>query len=182
MLMLVGTTTVWRVRGGSARCWVSVMDARAGGPSDRRVSPPCYGLDRRPGPTGLTAQGRVTCRMPRHISSVVPSPHTTYRSSWPSNAGQLVAQPLDVAAGHLDRVAGVSCTGSIGFAPWLSKSQTGMSRTVCAAVGAGVDLDLDRAAEQVHVAGDAADRRRPVDRAGAGLHVARRRRPPPHRK
>ena len=34
-------------------------------------------------------QGRVTVRIPRHISSVVPSPHTTYLSGMPSNDGSL---------------------------------------------------------------------------------------------
>ena len=112
---------------------------------------------------GRTAGGAVRAgelSRPRHISSVVPSPQTTYRSSWPSNDGQLVAQPLHVAAGHLHLVARVQT------------HRVDRLRTLVVEVphrdvedGAGprrarVDLDRDGAAEQVHVAGHPVDRRR----------------------
>ena len=84
MSMLLGTTTVWV--GGSCGASVrgvvrlSVMDARGGRPSES-VAVPLHATEQvayaplscASGP----AQGRVTCSIPRHISSVVPSPQTT---------------------------------------------------------------------------------------------------------
>ena len=76
-----------------------------------------------------TRRRRRPSSMPRHISSVLPSAHMTYRSSrWVSNAGSWsrshcwcwqVTRTVSPAS---------RCTGSIGLAPWLSKSQIGMSQ------------------------------------------------------
>ena len=82
MSMLLGTTTVWVGRS----CWVpgwfvAVMDARDGRPSGSVMEPLHATEPVGARPTSMWRsvpdQGRVTCSIPRHISSVVPSPHTT---------------------------------------------------------------------------------------------------------
>ena len=111
--------------------------------------------------------------MPRHISSVVPSPQTTYFSWVPSNAGSR-SRSSWLWWQVTRRVSPASrCSGSIRRAPWSSKFQSGMSRTCVRVRRAGVGLDLDPLAEQVHVAGRAEDRHRARDGPGAGGGVGR---------
>ena len=106
--------------------------------------------------------GRVTSRIARHISSVVPSPQTTYLSGWPSNEGSRSRSSWLCRQVTLTVSPGFRTAGLIGWLPWLSKSQTGMSSSVRAPGVPGVGLDLDRACR----AGACGRRRRGRSRAG----------------
>ena len=163
MLMLLGTTTV---------CRVACEDAA--GPVVRvRVSHGCpvraafrSGFERlhvtgAGGRARAHRQGRVTVQDAQaHLVGGALAPHDV-PVGLALERRQLVAQPLDVPAGDLDGVdRRRACTGLIGLAALVVEVPDRDVEEGPRPRRAGVDLDLDRAAEQVHVAGDAADRRR----------------------
>ena len=143
MGMLLGTTTVCLVRGAAVALGVCHRGLML-----RLLTPA--------GHTAIGhAQGRVTSRRPRHISSVVPSPHTTYRSSWPSNAGSRSRSDWScrqVTRGCRRASAAPASPGGALVVEVPDRDVEHLCRPV--------DLDLDRAAEQVHVPGGGADRHR----------------------
>ncbi len=123
--------------------------------------------------------GRVTPRMPRHISSVVPSPHTTYRSGRPRSAGSLSRQAWSWVQVTRSTVAGLHDGGRDRDGALVVEVPHPGVEQGARPGGAGVEVDADARAQQVHVAGDGAHRRRVLHgararlgRAGPGLEGA----------
>ena len=138
-------------------------DVRVGERHRQRLDPH-DGVD--PGPAddehvarGVGPHGRVTPRMPRHISSVVPSPQTTYRSGMPRSSGSLSRQAWSWVQVTRIRSPGLTTVGVIETAPLVVEVPHFGVEQGPRPGGAGVEVDPDARPEPVHVAGDGADGR-----------------------
>jgi hypothetical protein len=111
-------------------------------------------------------------RIPVHISSLVPSPHTTYLGG-SFSLRQEFAQPGVVGSGDPDVVSGLEDEGSAQLLVFLVvEVERRHVENGVGIGGAGVDLDLHGASEQVinrSAAGSACSRprHRPSDRHDA---------------
>ncbi len=115
-------------------------------------------------------------RMARHISSVVPSPHTTYRGSVPCSAGS--CDLSEASCRHRTRRVspGPMSTGlGSGTAPACRNPSSDVEQVLLVGL-ARVQGDGDLAAQQVHVTGDREHRGGRGHRTIACLHRAGSRR------
>src|SRR5262245_41905776 len=103
-----------------------------GNPQSIRVRAGQY-VNRGTPPPGRAGRAQLLAQvtLPRHISSLVPSPHTTYRGGRSLSAGSFARRVASWVQVTRNVSPGLIITGvASGTAPWLSKSYCGTSSRV----------------------------------------------------